>query len=85
MNKREKEEVEVPIQQEQEKDASGEGAPLVYVDRVDVRPVAKVVPGRAGYVYSPYTQNMVNVEGLASGLLVRDPNDPEKSHLFRTP
>jgi hypothetical protein len=51
-----------------------------------VPPVAMPVPGKPGFVFSPYNNNIVDVEGLKSGLLVADPFFPsdEKKH-FRVP
>jgi hypothetical protein len=45
-------------------------------------PVANRVVGRPGYVFNPYTQNMVEVNGLVSGTKVRDPLDPDPSNIF---
>lgn len=46
---------------------------------------ASKVPGKAGYVFNPFTQNQVDVRGIPSGTLVRDPNDSNPSHKFRVP
>ena len=48
-------------------------------------PTAKPFVGRMGIVYNPYTGGVVDVRGLASGLLVRDPEDPDKAHTFYVP
>ena len=48
-------------------------------------PVANPVVGRPGYVFNPYNQNMVEVKGMASGTKVRDPQDPNPSHIFVVP
>jgi hypothetical protein len=48
-------------------------------------PTAKVVPRRSGFVFNPFTGNIVDVRGLSEGLLVRDPQDPDRSHTFRVP
>jgi hypothetical protein len=48
-------------------------------------PVARSLKGRPGLVYNPYTGNIVDVSGLASGLLVKDPEDPDKTHTFYVP
>ncbi|MGJ8673213.1 hypothetical protein [Rubritalea sp.] len=50
-----------------------------------IRPIAEPVPGRAGYVINPFTGNIVDVRGLSAGILVRDPQDPEKANSFRVP
>jgi len=48
-------------------------------------PVASRVAGRPGYVFNPYSQNMVEVKGMKSGTKVRDPEDPDPSHVFVIP
>lgn len=47
--------------------------------------VAKTLEGRPGFVLNPYTGTIVDVRGLSSGLLVRDPEDPDKTHTFYIP
>jgi len=36
-------------------------------------PVASPIPGKPGYVFSPFTNRVVDVRGLSSGTLVMDP------------
>jgi membrane-bound lytic murein transglycosylase len=49
-------------------------------------PVAKKAPGKEGFVLSPYNQKLVDVRGIASGKLVRDPTyDPSEKKFFRVP
>jgi len=48
-------------------------------------PVAMPIPGKSGYVYNPYNNNPVYVEGIPSGKTVRDPKDPNTDHVFRLP
>lgn len=48
-------------------------------------PFAVVLPGKPGYVLNPYTNTMVDVQGLKPGTLVRDPRDPDKERPFRVP
>lgn len=48
-------------------------------------PTAAAVPGKPGFVFNPYTQNIVDVKGIPSGKLCRDPEDPNPSHKFRVP
>ena len=48
-------------------------------------PVAIPIPGKPGYVYNPYNNNPVYVEGIPSGKTVRDPKDPNTNHVFRLP
>jgi len=48
-------------------------------------PTAAAVPGKPGFVFNPYTQNIVDVKGIASGRLCRDPEDANPSHKFRVP
>ena len=49
-------------------------------------PVAKAVPGKPGFVFSPYNNQIVDLTGIAPGTLVADPQYPEaeKKH-FRAP
>lgn len=46
---------------------------------------ASKIPGKPGYVFNPFTQNQVDVRGIPSGTLVRDPNDSDPTHKFRVP
>ncbi len=48
-------------------------------------PTATAVPGKEGFVFNPYTQNIVDIRGVASGKLVRDPEDADLTHKFRVP
>jgi len=48
-------------------------------------PLATRVAGRPGFVFNPFNQNMVEVAGLPSGMKVRDPQDPDPSHIFVVP
>lgn len=49
-------------------------------------PVALKVPGKEGFVFSPFNNKVVDVRGYGSGTLVADPQFPasEKKH-FRVP
>ncbi|QJE98201.1 hypothetical protein [Luteolibacter luteus] len=49
-------------------------------------PVARAVPGKPGFVTSPYNDKVIDVTGLPPGSLVADPTYPssEKKH-FRIP
>ena len=48
-------------------------------------PTAAPVPGKDGFVFNPYTHNIVDVKGIASGKLCRDPEDTDSTHKFRVP
>jgi hypothetical protein len=48
-------------------------------------PTAAPVPGKEGFVFNPYTHNIVDVKGIASGKLCRDPEDTDETHKFRVP
>lgn len=48
-------------------------------------PIAARVAGRPGFVFNPYNQNMVEVNGVRSGTKVLDPQDPDPSHVFVVP
>jgi hypothetical protein len=49
-------------------------------------PIAKAVPGKPGFVFSPFNNHIVDLTGIAPGTLVADPQYPasEKKH-FRAP
>jgi hypothetical protein len=50
------------------------------------QPVATSVPGKPGFVFSPYTNQIVDVRDLPQGILVADPNFPaEEKKFFRVP
>ncbi|BCX49557.1 hypothetical protein HAHE_34650 [Haloferula helveola] len=48
--------------------------------------VARPVPGKPGFVFSPYNNKIIDVKGIPSGTLVADPTYPaaEKKY-FRVP
>jgi len=46
---------------------------------------AQPVPGKPGWVFNPWTNMAVDVRGIPPGGLVRDPNDSDPDHKFRTP
>jgi len=48
-------------------------------------PYAKPVPGRPGFVFNPFTQNMVDVSGIPAETKVRDPQDADETHAFYVP
>lgn len=49
-------------------------------------PVARRVPGRDGFVFSPYNNKMINVKDFASGTMVADPTyPPAEKKYFRVP
>ncbi len=48
-------------------------------------PYATMSPNRPGFVLSPYTNAEIDVRGLKSGTLVRDPADPNPDHKFYVP
>ena len=49
-------------------------------------PVGLAVPGREGFVLSPFNQKMVDVAGFKSGALVADPHYPlSDKKFFRVP
>lgn len=43
------------------------------------------IPGKPGFIFNPWTNNPTDVRGIPAGTLVRDPQDPDKSHKFRVP
>jgi hypothetical protein len=54
--------------------------------RKEAVPVARAVPGRPGFVFSPFNNKLIDVEGIPSGRLAADPHYPasEKKY-FRVP
>ncbi len=46
---------------------------------------ASAVPGKEGFVFNPWTNKQVDVRGIESGQLVRDPEDNDPTHKFRIP
>lgn len=49
-------------------------------------PVAVAVPGKPGFVFSPYNNGIVDVRAIPSGTLVSDPGFPaEEKKYFRVP
>lgn len=59
--------------------------PPVEEKKPDI-PVANKVPGKDGYVFSPFNNKLIDVRDIKSGTLVSDPTYPEsaKKH-FRVP
>lgn len=50
------------------------------------RPTAIAVPGKPGFVFSPYNNKLIDVQGFASGTLVADPTYPmSERKFFRVP
>lgn len=49
-------------------------------------PIARAVPGKPGFVFSPFNNKLIDVQGIASGRLAADPTYPasEKKY-FRVP
>ncbi len=60
--------------------------PVPPVVKPKNQPVAVSVPGKPGFVYSPFNNKIVDVKGIPSGTIVADPQYPpsEKMH-FRVP
>lgn len=50
------------------------------------RPTAIAVPGKPGFVFSPYNNKVIDVQGFHSGALVADPTYPmSERKFFRVP
>lgn len=64
---------------------TGDTSATVNFPNPGVIKTAKPVPGRPGYVFNPYTQNMVDVSGIPSGTKVKDPHDKDETHIFKVP
>ncbi len=56
------------------------------VEKPGAVPEAKSVPGKAGFVFSPYNNRVIDVTGMSPGMMVADPTYPaaEKKY-FRIP
>ena len=55
-------------------------------DETKTYEVAAGVPGRPGYVFSPYNNKIVDVQGIPEGALVADPTYPSaEKKIFRVP
>lgn len=65
--------------------SGGTPKPPVEEKRTEIA-VASKVPGRDGYVFSPFNNKLIDVRNIPSGTLVADPTYPEsaKKH-FRVP
>lgn len=63
-----------------------EPTPPATVERRPDYPVANKVPGKDGFVFSPYNNKVVDVRDIPTGTLVQDPTYPasEKKY-FRVP
>lgn len=49
-------------------------------------PEAKPVPGKAGFVFSPYGNKIIDVSGIDPGTVIQDPGAPEgTARYFKTP
>ena len=70
---------------EQAQSSYEETLPKPSKPKVTNYPTATKVPGKEGFIFNPYTQNIVDVKGIASGKLVRDPEDSDSTHKFRVP
>ncbi len=63
----------------------GTVTPPTVEKRVDY-PVASKVPGKEGYVFSPFNNKLIDVKDMPSGTLVSDPTYPESAKkFFRVP
>ena len=64
--------------------------PVESGSREPIKPQSKYrtampIPGKPGFVYNPWTNRSVDVRGIPSGTLIRDPNDGDPTHKFRVP
>jgi hypothetical protein len=54
--------------------------------RSDSFPVAKPVPGKEGFVFSPFNNHLIDIKGFKSGTLVSDPRfQLSERKFFRVP
>lgn len=57
-----------------------------HSDRAAEQPIANSVPGKPGFVFSPYTNHIVDVRDLQQGTLVADPHfSTQEKKFFRVP
>jgi len=85
MKQRAKENEEL-AEKEKEKEAERETPPDKPIKRPDDFAFANPVPGKEGFVFSPFNNKLVDVRDIPSGTLVRDPTFPEaEKKFFRVP
>jgi hypothetical protein len=66
-------------------DSTPESKPKPKVEKKDY-PFANPVPGKDGFVFSPYNNKVVDVRDIPSGQLVQDPTYPQsEKKYFRVP
>ena len=66
-------------------DATPESKPKPKAEKKDY-PFANSVPGKEGFVFSPYNNKVVDVRDIPSGTLVQDPTYPQsEKKYFRVP
>lgn len=75
---------------QKEKEASEREETVTPPSRDPIEPpkryrTAMAIPGKPGYVFNPWTNKSVDVRGIPSGTLIRDPNDGNPDHKFRVP
>ncbi len=77
--------VEGGTETKQTVDPKGDGAGTPAEKKPEIQ-VARPVPGKPGFVFSPFNNKIIDVKGIPSGRLVADPTYPasEKKH-FRVP
>jgi hypothetical protein len=76
----------VPPDPEPEPAPDPKPEPPVVKPPAGPRPVAIPVPGKDGFVFSPYNNKVIDVKGFASGTLVADPTYPmSERKFFRVP
>lgn len=74
------------MNEEEAEEAEEEPAPDPPAVVEGVYPVAVAVPGKPGFVFSPYNNGIVDVRAIPSGTLVSDPGYPaEEKKFFRVP
>ncbi len=80
----EKKEKEALVEKEKEKE--GDTTPKPPDRKPGDYPFANPVPGKEGFVFSPYNNKLVDVRDIPSGQLVRDPTYAvSEKKFFRVP
>ena len=50
-----------------------------------ISPAGAPVPGRTGFFFNPFTNEIVDARGIPGDTLIRDPKDTDPDHIFRIP
>lgn len=65
-----------------EGDPVSAGPPPPTDEQIANAPTAREVPGRAGFVFSPYDNRIIDTTGIESGTVIPDPGAPPEELRF---